>query len=62
MTFCIDARYVAEVHVRKDSTTADILKKAREAYEAADFGKLTDIVKGYPFMVEDENGNYVWEK
>lgn len=57
VTFKVDARYVADV----EANSAEEAKKlAEEAYIDADFGEAKDI-DGKPIIVEDENGNYVWE-
>ena len=58
VTFKIDARYVAEVEA---SNVEEAKKKASEAFSDADFGAAEDI-DGEVIVVEDENGNYVWEK
>lgn len=58
VTYKIDARFVAAV-------TANDLESAKKAAEAAymdaDFGEATDI-DGEPIIIEDERGNFVWEK
>ena len=58
VTYRIDARFVAAV-------TANDLEEAKKAAEAAymdaDFGEAADI-DGEPIIVEDEYGNFVWEK
>lgn len=58
VTFRINARYVAEVDA---DNIEDARKKAQEDYIDADFGKASDI-DGEDIMVEDENGNYLWER
>lgn len=37
------------------------MKKAESEYIDADFGVASDI-DGEAIVVEDENGNYVWER
>ena len=58
VTYKIDARYVTEVE-------ADNLEEAREKavseYLNADFGVAEDI-DGEQIVVEDERGNFIWEK
>ena len=58
VTFRIDGRYVAKV-------TSPDLEKAKEdavfEYYDADFGTL-ECVESEIIMVEDENGNYLYEK
>lgn len=58
VTYKIDARYITEVE-------AESLKEAKEKAENnfmdADFGVAKDI-DGEAIIVEDENGNYVWER
>lgn len=56
--FKIDARYVAEVEA---SNVEEAKEKASEVFSDADFGAAEDI-DGEVIVVEDENGNYVWEK
>ncbi len=58
VTFKIDARYIAEVKA-KDAQEA--LQKAQSAYLDADFGAAEDI-DGKPIIVENEHGDFVWEK
>lgn len=57
VTFKIDARYVAEVEANDIDEARD---KALDKYIDADFGEAHDI-DAEPIIVEDENGNYVWE-
>lgn len=58
VTYRINARYVAEV----DADNLDEAKvKACDKYIDADFGDSSDI-DGEIVVIEDENGNYVWEK
>ena len=58
VTYKINARFVAAV-------TANDLEEAKKAAEAAymdaDFGEAADI-DGEPIVIEDEHGNFVWEK
>lgn len=58
VTYKVEARYIAEVE-------ADSIKEARrkaiEEFYDADFGVAEDI-EGEDIIVEDENGNYVWER
>ena len=58
VTFKIDARFVAGVEA---DTLEEARKKAKEAFTDVDFGEATDI-DGEAIIVEDERGNYVWEK
>lgn len=58
MTYRIDARYVAKVHA---DTVEEGKQTAQSEWETADFGEAQDI-DGEPVIVEDEDGNYVWEK
>ena len=57
ITFKIDARYVAEVEANSAEEARDM---AIDEYIDADFGEARDI-DAEPIIVEDENGNYVWE-
>ena len=58
VTYKIDARYIAEV----EATSLDeAMEKASEKWIEADFGEASDI-DGEPIMVEDESGNYLYEK
>ena len=57
VTYKINARYVAEVEA--DSLEA-AMEKAESEYIDADFGEACDI-DGERIMVEDDNGNYIWE-
>lgn len=58
VTFKIDARYIAEVEA---NSLEEALEKADDAYMDADFGVAEDI-DGEAIIVEDEKGNYVWER
>lgn len=51
------------VHV-KASSVEEARELATEEYENADFGELEDIGDGdtYDVTVEDENGNFLWER
>ena len=57
VTYRIDARYVVDV-------VADNIDEAKRlsesAFTDADFGEAFDI-DGEPIIVEDENGDFVWE-
>lgn len=58
VTYKIEARYIAEVEA---DSLEEAKKKAEDEYISADFGEAEDI-DGDAIIVEDENGNYVWEK
>ena len=58
VTFKVDARYIAGVDAEN---IEDAKSKALEAFQEADFGDAEDI-DGEAVVVEDEKGNYVWEK
>lgn len=58
VTFKLDARYIVKVRAQNKE---EALKKAEDEYISADFGEATDI-DGEPIIVEDEKGNFVWEK
>jgi phosphomannomutase len=58
VTYKIDARYVVEVEA---DNLEEARKKAEEEYIDADFGVAEDI-DGEDIIVEDENGNYIWER
>ena len=58
VTFKIDARYIAEVEA---DSLDDARRKANLKYMEADFGKAEDIY-GEDIIVEDENGNFIWEQ
>lgn len=58
VTYAIAARFVAEV----EADNLELAKKeAQNQYWDADFGVAADI-DGEQIIVEDENGNYIWEK
>ena len=57
VTYKIEARYVAEVEADDVDEARD---KAIDEYMNADFGEACDI-EAEPVIVEDENGDYVWE-
>lgn len=58
VTYRIDARYVAEVEAEN---LEEAKKKAEDDFCDADFGALHDI-DGEVIIVENENGDYVWER
>ena len=58
VTYSIDARFVTEVEADNPD---EAKRKAEVEYIDADFGAAQDI-DAEPIMVEDENGNYVWER
>lgn len=58
VTYKIEARYVAKVEA---DNLEEAIKKAESEYLDADFGVAEDI-DGEQVIVEDEKGNFVWEK
>ena len=58
VTYKIEARYIAEVEA---DSLEEAMEKAESEYIDADFGVAEDI-DGEAIIVEDENGNYIWEK
>lgn len=58
VTFTVDARYIAEVEADSLEETKE---KAEDAFSGADFGEANDI-DGVLDMIEDEEGNFVWER
>lgn len=58
VTYKIEARYIAEIEA---VDVEEAKKKAESEYLDADFGAAQDI-DGEQIIVEDERGNYVWEK
>lgn len=58
VTYKIEARYVAEVEAEN---IEEAKVKAESEYIDANFGVAADI-EGEPIIVEDEKGNYVWER
>lgn len=58
VTYRIDARYIAEVEA---DSLEEAKRKADEELCDADFGAAQDI-DGEPTIVEDQDGNFVWER
>ena len=58
VTYKLEARYIAEVEA---DSLDEALEKAESKYLDTDFGEAIDI-DGEKIIVEDENGNFVWEK
>ena len=58
VTYKIEARYVAKVEA---DNLEEAIKKAESEYLDADFGVAEDI-DGEMIVVEDEKGNFVYEK
>lgn len=59
VTYKIDARFVAAVEA---TDIQSALTAAQSEYESADFGEVLDIIDGVAIIIEDENGNFIWEK
>lgn len=58
VTYKIEARYIAEVEA---DNLKEAMKKGQYEYFDADFGIARDI-DAEAIMVEDKNGNYIWER
>ena len=58
VTYKVEARYIAEVEAEN---IEEAIKTADAKYADADFGAAEDI-DGEAIIVEDEKGDYVWEK
>ena len=58
VTYKVEARYIAEVEA---NSLEEAMDKAEAEYVDADFGEAEDI-DGEAIIVEDESGNFVWEK
>ena len=59
VTYKIDARYIAEVEA---DSLEEAFEKADDEYCEADFGVAEEIVGEEIIFIENENGNYVWER
>lgn len=58
VTYKVEARYITEVEA---NSIKEARRKASEEFCDADFGVAEDI-NGEDIIVEDEDGNYVWER
>ena len=58
VTYKVEARYITKVEA---NNIKEALDKANNKYIDADFGEAEDI-DGEVIIIEDENGNYVWER
>lgn len=58
VTYKVESRYIASVEADCKETA---LKEAENKFQDADFGDAEDI-EGEAIIIEDEDGNYVWEK
>ena len=58
VTFRVDARFIAVVNA-DDVETA--LEEAEQRFFDADFGEA-ECIDGKAIIVEDQNGNFVWEQ
>lgn len=59
VTYRVDARYTVGV----DANSLDeAFKLAEENYIDADFGEISDVVSEDVIIVEDSNGNFVYER
>ena len=61
VTFAIDGRYVVKVPHVDGETPEDTIARATERYYSADFGEL-ECIGAEAVMIEDKDGEYVWEK
>lgn len=58
VTYRIDARYIAKVEA---DSLEEARSKANDEFCDANFGVAEDIY-GEDIIVENENGNYIWER
>ena len=58
VTFKIDARFIAAVEA---NSVEEARRSAMNRFQDADFGEAEDI-DGEDIIVEDETGNFVWER
>lgn len=58
VTFKVEGRYVVEVEAEN---IEGAIKEARPEFSDAYFGELQDI-DGEEIIIENEKGEYVWEK
>ena len=58
VTYKIDARYVAEVEAEN---IEEAKKEAESSFLDTHFGEVKDI-NGEAIIIEDQHGNFVWEK
>lgn len=58
VTMRVEGRFITTVYAK---STEEALKEANSAYCDADFGELRDV-DGEAIIIEDADGNYVWEK
>lgn len=58
ITFKVEARFEASVDA---DSIEEAMQKAQGRFADADFGEAVDI-EGEPIIIEDENGDYLWEK
>lgn len=58
VTYKVEARYITEVEA---NSLEEAMKKAEAEYIDADFGVAEDI-DGEAIIVENENGDFIWEK
>ena len=54
----VEARYIAEVEA---DSIEEARSKASEEFCDADFG-VAENIEGEDIIVEDEDGNYIWER
>lgn len=59
VTYKIDARYTTVVEA---NNLEEARNKADANYFGANFGVIDEVVSGEAIMVEDADGNYIWEK
>ena len=59
VTYRIDARYIAEVDA---NSLEEAFEKADDEYCEADFGVAEEIVGEEIILIEDEQGNFIYER
>jgi hypothetical protein len=59
VTYKVDARCTVEV---KAESLEEAKANAQAAYENADITNSLDFISSEPVIIEDEKGNYLWEK
>ena len=58
VTYKVEARYIAEVEA---DSLEEARKRSNEKFSDANFGDAEDI-DGEDIIVEDEDGNFIWER
>lgn len=59
VTMKVEGRYIVQVDA---STSEEAIELANQKFMDADFGELSDIVDSEAIIIENQKGDFIWEK